>query len=174
MLCFHIFCCVQREVVEVGEAIFEVSRNGEANEVKALLRRGGGSVKYRDQYGLTALHAAAFKGYKDVMKVLIELGGLDLECEDEEEGHVPLHMAVESGDVETVQVLVEKGVNLNVVNKRGATLCTWLEFGDTMLSANCLLKGSLVFSNSHLEVYFSSNIVAKFRVMGSLVFSNST
>ncbi|KAL9316224.1 hypothetical protein ACSQ67_017225 [Phaseolus vulgaris] len=109
-----------REEVEVGEAIFEASRNGEANEVKALLRRGGESVKYRDQYGLTALHAAAFKGHKDVMKVLIELAGLDLECEDEE-GHVPLHMAVESGDVETVQVLVEKGVNLNVVNKRGAT-----------------------------------------------------
>ncbi|KAK8468918.1 hypothetical protein PHAVU_006G152901 [Phaseolus vulgaris] len=107
-----------REVVEVGEAIFEGSRNGEANEVKALLRRGGGSVKYRDQYGLTALHAAAFKGHKDVMKVLIELAGLDLEFEDEE-GHVPLHMAVESGDVETVQVLVEEGVNLNVVNKRG-------------------------------------------------------
>ena len=105
--------------MEVGEAIFEGSRNGEANEVKALLRRGGGSVKYRDQYGLTALHAAAFKGHKDVMKVLIELAGLDLECEDEE-GHVPLHMAVESGDVETV-VLVEKGVNLNVVDKRGAT-----------------------------------------------------
>jgi len=121
MLFFIFFSCVQKEVVELGEAIFEASRNGEANEVKALLlRKGGGSVKYHDQYGLTALHAAAFKGHKDVMTVLIELAGLDLECEDEE-GHVPLHMAVESGDVGTVQVLVEKGVNLNVVNKRGAT-----------------------------------------------------
>ncbi|CAJ1971048.1 unnamed protein product [Sphenostylis stenocarpa] len=109
-----------KEVVELGEAIFEASRNGDANEVKALLRSGGGSVKYRDQYGLTALHAAAFKGHKDVMAVLVELAGLDLECEDDE-GHVPLHMAVESGDVGTVQVLLENGVNLNAVNKRGAT-----------------------------------------------------
>jgi len=117
---FIFFSCVQREEVELGEAIFEASRNGEANEVKTLLQRGCGSVKYRDQYGLTALHAAAFKGHKDVMRVLVELAGLDLEGEDEE-GHVPFHMAVQSGDVGTVQVLLEKGVNLNVVNKRGAT-----------------------------------------------------
>ncbi|XP_020204417.1 uncharacterized protein LOC109789795 [Cajanus cajan] len=106
-------------VVEVGEEVFEASRRGDATRVEALLR-GGGSVKYRDRYGLTALHAAAFKGHKDVVGVLCELAGLDLDCEDEE-GHVPLHMAVEGGDVGTVRVLVEKGVNVNAVNKRGAT-----------------------------------------------------
>ncbi|TKY56897.1 structural molecule [Spatholobus suberectus] len=108
-------------ITELGEAVFEASRRGDARQVEALLRRGGsGSVKYRDQYGLTAVHAAAFKGHKDVVLVLSELAGLDLDCEDEE-GHVPLHMAAESGDIGTVQVLVEKGVNLNAVNKRGAT-----------------------------------------------------
>lgn len=107
--------------VEGGEAVFEASRGGDVARVEALLRgNGSGSVRYRDQCGLTALHAAAFKGHKDVVMMLSELTGLDLECEDEE-GHVPLHMAVESGDVGTVQVLVEKGVNLNAVNKRGAT-----------------------------------------------------
>ncbi|RDX87712.1 Serine/threonine-protein phosphatase 6 regulatory ankyrin repeat subunit B, partial [Mucuna pruriens] len=111
---------INKEVVELGEEIFEASRNGDATQVEALLRRGGsGTVKYRDRYGLTALHAAAFKGHKDVVLVLSE-AGLELECEDEE-GHVPLHMAVEGGDVGTVQVLVDKGVNLNAVNKRGAT-----------------------------------------------------
>lgn len=107
--------------MELGEAIFEASRGGDVAEVEALLRRSvSGSVKYRDECGLTAVHAAAFKGHKDVVMVLSELTGLDLECEDEE-GHVPLHMAVESGDVGTVKVLVEKGVNINAVNKRGAT-----------------------------------------------------
>lgn len=106
--------------INEGEEIFEASRNGHVAEVESLLRRCGGSVKYRDQYGLTAVHAAAFKGHKDVLMVLSELSDLDLECEDRE-GHVPLHMAVESGDVGTVKVLVEKGVNLNAVNKRGAT-----------------------------------------------------
>ncbi|KAL2317100.1 hypothetical protein Fmac_030976 [Flemingia macrophylla] len=105
--------------VEVGEEVFEASRRGDATRVEALLR-GGGSVKYRDRYGLTALHAAAFKGHRDAVVVLCELAGLDLDCEDDE-GHAPLHTAVEGGDVGTVRVLVEKGVNVNAVNKRGAT-----------------------------------------------------
>ncbi|KAK7385377.1 hypothetical protein VNO78_31093 [Psophocarpus tetragonolobus] len=102
----------------VGEAIVEAARNGKVGEVETLL--GMGSVKYRDQYGLTALHAAAFKGKKDVVLLLSELVGVDLECEDDE-GHAPLHMAVQSGDIDTVQVLLQKGVNLNAVNKKGAT-----------------------------------------------------
>lgn len=102
-----------------GEAVLEASRHGNVKELESLLRSGA-SVNYRDQYGLTALHAAAFKGHKDVVLMLSEGGLLDLECQDEE-GHVPLHMAVESGDIETVQVIVDKGVNLNAINKHGAT-----------------------------------------------------
>jgi ankyrin repeat protein len=100
------------EDVEHGKLIFEASRHGNVREVELLLRRGV-------NYGLTALHAAAFKGHKNVALMLSEVG-LDLECEDDE-GNVPLHMAVESGDIETVRVFVGKGVNLNAMNKRGVT-----------------------------------------------------
>ncbi|KAJ1401168.1 PapD-like superfamily [Sesbania bispinosa] len=106
------------EIVEQGEAVLEASRHGNVRQLESLLRRGG-SVNYRDQYGLTALHAAAFKGHKDVV-LMLSKAGFDLECQDDE-GHVPLHMAVESGDIETVQVFVNKGINLNAMNKRGAT-----------------------------------------------------
>ncbi|KAE9614982.1 hypothetical protein Lal_00048329 [Lupinus albus] len=105
-------------VLEQGEEVLEAARHGDMRQVESLLQRGV-SVKYRDQYGLTALHAAAFKGHKDVVLVLSE-AGLDLECEDEE-GHVPLHMAVEGGHIEIVQVLIDMGVNLNAMNKKGAT-----------------------------------------------------
>lgn len=106
------------EDVEHGKLIFEASRHGNVREVELLLRRGV-NLNYRDHYGLTALHAAAFKGHKNVALMLSEVG-LDLECEDDE-GNVPLHMAVESGDIETVRVFVDKGVNLNAMNKRGVT-----------------------------------------------------
>ena len=113
--------CVQKEVVvlEQGEAVLDASRRGDVRQLESLLRRGAANFNYRDQYGLTALHAAAFKGHKEVVLMLSE-AGLDLECEDEE-GHVPLHMAVEGGHVETVKVFVDKGVNLNARNKKGAT-----------------------------------------------------
>ncbi|XP_061351697.1 protein VAPYRIN-like [Gastrolobium bilobum] len=105
-------------VVEQGEAVLEAARHGDVRQLESLLQ-GGASVNYRDQYGLTALHAAAVKGHKDVVLMLSE-AGLDLECQDEE-GHVPLHMAVEGGHLETARVLIDKGVNLNAMNKRGAT-----------------------------------------------------
>ncbi|WJX58916.1 hypothetical protein P8452_44321 [Trifolium repens] len=104
--------------VEHGELVLEASRQGNVRELESLLRRGV-NFNYRDNYGLTPLHAAAFKGHKDVVLMLCK-AGLDLECEDNE-GHVPLHMAVESGDIETVKIFVEKGVNLNAMNKRGVT-----------------------------------------------------
>ncbi|XP_016165857.1 serine/threonine-protein phosphatase 6 regulatory ankyrin repeat subunit B [Arachis ipaensis] len=104
---------------EQGEAVFEAARRGDVRQLETLMKRGGGVVSYRDQYGLTALHAAAFKGHKDVVLMLSE-AGTELECQDEE-GHVPLHMAVEGGNIETVRVLVDKGVNVNAMNKRGAT-----------------------------------------------------
>ncbi|XP_027332976.1 serine/threonine-protein phosphatase 6 regulatory ankyrin repeat subunit B-like [Abrus precatorius] len=110
-----------KEVVEIEEqeeAILEASRRGDVKQLEWLLRSGGRD-KFCDHYGLTALHAAAVKGHKDVVLMLSE-AGLDLECQDEE-GHVPLHMAVEGGDIGTVQVFVDKGVNLNATNKRGAT-----------------------------------------------------
>ncbi|CAI8586337.1 unnamed protein product [Vicia faba] len=106
------------EDVEHGELVLEASRNGNVSELETLLRRGV-NFNYRDDYGLTAVHAAAFKGHKDVVLMLCK-AGLDLECEDDE-GHVPLHMAVESGDLETVRIFVDKGVNVNAMNKKGVT-----------------------------------------------------
>ncbi|CAK8538342.1 unnamed protein product [Lathyrus sativus] len=103
---------------EHGQLVLEASRNGNVREVESLLRRGV-NFNYRDDYGLTALHVAAFKGHKDVVLMLCK-AGLELECEDDD-GHVPLHMAVESGDFETVRVFVDKGVNVNAMNKKGVT-----------------------------------------------------
>ncbi|KAF7830919.1 serine/threonine-protein phosphatase 6 regulatory ankyrin repeat subunit B-like [Senna tora] len=112
---------MQKEVVEImeqGEEVVAAARHGDVKKLESLLKRGG-SVYYKDQYGLTALHAAAMKGHKDVVLMLCE-AGVDLESQDVE-GHAPLHMAVEGGDEDTIQVLVKKGVNVNAQNKKGAT-----------------------------------------------------
>ncbi|XP_028784604.1 serine/threonine-protein phosphatase 6 regulatory ankyrin repeat subunit B [Neltuma alba] len=106
------------KIMEQGEEVLAAARHGDVKKLETLLKRGA-NVHYRDQYGLTALHAAAMKGHKEMVSMLTE-AGLNLECEDEE-GHAPLHMAVESGDPETIQVLVNKGVNVNSANKKGAT-----------------------------------------------------
>ncbi|KAF8402592.1 hypothetical protein HHK36_010680 [Tetracentron sinense] len=106
------------EILERGELVLTAARRGELGELELLLKEGA-SAKYRDQYGLTALHAAAIKGHKEAVSMLVE-HGIDLECQDGE-GHTPLHLAVEGGSIETVQVLINSGANVNAKSKRDAT-----------------------------------------------------
>ncbi|KAJ8769478.1 hypothetical protein K2173_002968 [Erythroxylum novogranatense] len=106
------------ELLERGEQVLMAARRGDLRCLETLLRSGA-NVNYRDQYGLTALHAAAIKGHRDVVSMLVEYG-LDLECSDNE-GHTPLHLAVEGGSLETVKVLALKGANVGAKNGRGAT-----------------------------------------------------
>ncbi|XP_038710567.1 protein VAPYRIN-like isoform X2 [Tripterygium wilfordii] len=106
------------EVMEQGEQVLMAARRGDIKHLESLLRRGA-STDYRDQYGLTPLHAAAIRGHKDIALRLLALG-VDLECQDNE-GHSPLHLAVEGGWMGTVEVLVNNGANVNAKTKRGAT-----------------------------------------------------
>ncbi|EXB29253.1 Serine/threonine-protein phosphatase 6 regulatory ankyrin repeat subunit A [Morus notabilis] len=106
------------EILERGEAVLMAARRGDSRHLESLLKTGA-TISHRDQYGLTALHAAAMKGHKDVVLMLIEFG-LDLESPDNE-GHSPLHLAVVGGSLDTVVALVIKGANINIKNNRSAT-----------------------------------------------------
>uniref|UniRef100_A0A2N9IVT3 MSP domain-containing protein n=2 Tax=Fagus sylvatica TaxID=28930 RepID=A0A2N9IVT3_FAGSY len=106
------------EILERGEVVLMAARRGELEHLESLLQKGA-TMNYCDQYGLTALHAAAIKGHRDAVLMLAKFG-LDLECKDNE-GHAPLHLAVEGGSLETVEVLVEKGADVNAKTMKGVT-----------------------------------------------------
>ncbi|PIA59522.1 hypothetical protein AQUCO_00400423v1 [Aquilegia coerulea] len=106
------------KILEQGEMVLTTARRGEVDNLKQLLKKGA-NPNYKDQYGLTALHAAAIKGHKHIVSMLIE-SGMDLECHDKE-GHTALHLAVEGGNFETVELLVNRGANINAMSMRGAT-----------------------------------------------------
>lgn len=112
---------MQKEIVEIlerGEEVLNASRRGDIMLLESLLEKDA-SVDFKDQYGLTAIHIAAIKGYKDVVMLLVEFGS-SLECIDAE-GRTPLHMAVVGGCKDTVEVLINRGANVNVQCNRGAT-----------------------------------------------------
>nr|XP_011469938.1 PREDICTED: serine/threonine-protein phosphatase 6 regulatory ankyrin repeat subunit A-like isoform X1 [Fragaria vesca subsp. vesca] len=104
--------------LELGEKLLMAARIGDLRDVELLFLEGA-DISYCDQYGLTALHAAAIKGHKEVVQMLVEFG-LDLESRDGE-GHAPLHLAVVGGNLETVEMLIQNGANVNAKSKSGAT-----------------------------------------------------
>lgn len=61
----------------------------------------------------------AIKGNKDALMIVAEFGA-DLECQDGE-GNTPLHMAVKGSCAQTVEVLLNRGANVNARNKKGVT-----------------------------------------------------
>ncbi|GJM92680.1 hypothetical protein PR202_ga09171 [Eleusine coracana subsp. coracana] len=107
------------DVLERWELVMTAARRGDVQSLKPLLSKRVG-VRGRDQYGLTALHVAAIKGHCDVLAVLAGSGCMDMECEDVE-GHRPLHLAVEGGHAEAVELLLDAGVDVNARTRRGAT-----------------------------------------------------
>ncbi|KAL7612541.1 hypothetical protein Lser_V15G09045 [Lactuca serriola] len=124
------------ETLERGEEVLNAARRGDLGRLEFLLETDA-SVDFRDQYGLTAIHMAAIKGYKDVVMLLVEFGS-DLECTDAE-GRTPLHMAVVGGDKDTVEVLVIRGANVNAKCNRDVTPLQVAEAMGNESLTQCLL-----------------------------------
>ncbi|CAL1374776.1 unnamed protein product [Linum trigynum] len=106
------------KALERGEMVLTAARRGEFQLLESLLRRGA-AVNYRDQYGLTALHAAAIKGLEKTVALLLKFEA-DIESRDND-GHTPLHLAAVAGGVETVEALVKRGADVNAVSNGGST-----------------------------------------------------
>ncbi|KAG8054893.1 hypothetical protein GUJ93_ZPchr0001g31747 [Zizania palustris] len=107
------------DILERWELVMTAARRGDLQSLETLLNKRTG-VRGRDQYGLTALHLAAIKGHCDVVALLAGSGCMDIECEDVE-GHRPLHLAVEGGCAEAVELLLDMGADVHAATRRGAT-----------------------------------------------------
>lgn len=115
------------DILERWELVMTAARRGDLQSLEFLLSKRTG-LRGCDQYGLTALHVAAIKGHCDVIALLAGSGCMDVECEDVE-GHRPLHLAVESGCAEAVDLLLDMGADVHAKTKRGTTP---LQMAETM------------------------------------------
>ncbi|XP_043814171.1 protein VAPYRIN-like [Manihot esculenta] len=60
------------ETLERGEVVLMAARRGNLEHLESLLKKGA-NENYKDQYGFTALRAAAIKGHKDIVSMLVKL-----------------------------------------------------------------------------------------------------
>jgi ankyrin repeat protein len=94
------------------------TRNGHATVVKLLLKHGADSTGYPG--GWTPLLEAAAGGHADVIRVLLEQPGIDVNYRDLR-GMTPVLQAAFNGQYDALRVLIESGGEVNAQSEYGVT-----------------------------------------------------
>lgn len=95
----------------LNEALLKAAASGDERTVAACLD-GHADVEARNEYGQTALLAAADFGREGVARLLIEHGA-DVNFRDDDYRMTPLHWAAQRGDEAMARLLVDHGANVN-------------------------------------------------------------
>ena len=77
------------------------------DEVERLLARGA-PVDWRDSFGYTALHWACINNHPDVVKILTQQDGIDINVQTNDK-YTALHFACRWGHLKCVQLLMATG-----------------------------------------------------------------
>jgi Ankyrin repeats (3 copies) len=92
---------------------------GEHFQTADLLRQNGADPDVRDQCGRNPLHAAAFSGNFEVVRILIEYDPADINARDVY-GSTPLHWALGGHNVKdgsVLRLMLEHGAGINLQNQ---------------------------------------------------------
>uniref|UniRef100_A0A6Q2YJB6 Ion transport domain-containing protein n=1 Tax=Esox lucius TaxID=8010 RepID=A0A6Q2YJB6_ESOLU len=97
--------------------LFEWAEKGDVSQMEWGVETNPMVLRTRDENGASLLHHAAGAGNSPVIRFIhSSTDGDELNVYDEE-GHVPLHWAVERNQAESCRLLLELGTDPNVLNK---------------------------------------------------------
>jgi ankyrin repeat protein len=106
---------------EPKEMIQAVKR-GDAALVDALLDADATLITARDKDGSTPLHCAAWKGYPEIVELLIKRGAdIHLENQNDHWGGTPLHCAAHGNQKAVAELLIRAGADVNSRSFKGTT-----------------------------------------------------
>jgi len=66
----------------------------------------------QERRGVTPLHLAACKGYRDIVQLFFK-SGADVNRQEYEGGYTPLHYAACNGNLAVIQLLLDYGADVN-------------------------------------------------------------
>ncbi|XP_048882958.1 ankyrin repeat and MYND domain-containing protein 2a [Brienomyrus brachyistius] len=129
--------------------LFQVISAGNVQEASRLLGCKDVRVNCLDEYGMTPLMHAAYKGRADMCKLLLQHGA-DVNCNEHEHGYTALMFAGLSGKTDITRMMLDAGADTDVVNSVGRTAAQMAAF---VGQHDCVTVINNFFSRSRLEYY---------------------
>ncbi|XP_077247706.1 ankyrin repeat family protein / regulator of chromosome condensation (RCC1) family protein isoform X2 [Tasmannia lanceolata] len=129
--------------------LWSVTREGSLSEldvVLLLLKKNGGSVDLRNEFGLTPLHIATWRNHVPIVRKLLAAGA-DPDARDGESGWSSLHRALHFGHLVVASVLLQSGASLTLEDSKCRTPIDLLSGPVLQVVGNgCDSVGTEVFS----------------------------
>ncbi|KAH8371879.1 hypothetical protein KR093_009229 [Drosophila rubida] len=101
------------------QLIDRISKN-DTNGFKQLLGQLKGGVNFVDDSGMSILAHASFKGNKEAVQLLLDMGA-DINLNQHGADYTPLHFAALSGNTHVCRQLLDAGINANCINSVNRT-----------------------------------------------------
>ncbi|GAA0172475.1 guanyl-nucleotide exchange factor [Lithospermum erythrorhizon] len=99
-----------------SSSVWVVVREGTVSEVDyvvSVLKKNGGNINARNQFGLTPLHIATWRNHLPILKRLLDAGA-DPNARDGESGWSSLHRALHFGHLAVASVLILAGASITL------------------------------------------------------------
>uniref|UniRef100_UPI001446D9C4 ankyrin repeat and MYND domain-containing protein 2-like n=1 Tax=Epinephelus lanceolatus TaxID=310571 RepID=UPI001446D9C4 len=110
--------------------LFGVITEGNVQEASRLLGCKDVRVNCLDEYGMTPLMHAAYKGKAEMCRLLLQHGA-DVNCNQHEHGYTALMFAGLSGKTDITWMMLDAGAETDVVNSVGRTAAQMAAFVGT-------------------------------------------
>jgi hypothetical protein len=128
---------------QITELLALAARRGRVESMRVLIEAGA-SPTVPDQRGRTPLMAAVQSRKSEAIRFLID-NGADVNARDQLQGTALVRAAGSFGDLESVQVLLSAGAEVNVQDKNGMTPLMWAaRWGDAPRVAALVEAGATV------------------------------
>ncbi|KAH8302906.1 hypothetical protein KR044_011805 [Drosophila immigrans] len=101
------------------QLIERISKN-DTNGFKQLLGQLKGGVNFVDDSGMSILAHASFKGNKEAVQLLLDMGA-DINLNQHGADYTPLHFAALSGNTHVCRQLLDAGINAGSINSVNRT-----------------------------------------------------
>uniref|UniRef100_A0A8C9WSY0 Ankyrin repeat and MYND domain containing 2 n=1 Tax=Sander lucioperca TaxID=283035 RepID=A0A8C9WSY0_SANLU len=129
--------------------ILQLIAAGDVQEAAQLLASKEVRVNCLDEYGMTPLMHAAYKGKADMCRLLLQHGA-DVNCNQHEYGYTALMFAGLSGKTDITSMMLDAGAETELVNSVGRTAAQMAAF---VGQHDCVTVITNFFSRARLEYY---------------------